>query len=99
MKKTITFLFLLSLLGTWSCTKERLVIQDRELQFDENSREIPDLSGQSGACSTFVTFRFEKLGDVLDKINDESVKKNLQDSLRKYRYIAETEALYYATEE
>lgn len=98
MKKTITFLFLLSLLGTWSCTKERLVIQDRELQFDENSPEYQIYQAERG-MQYIRTFRFEKLGDVLDKINDESVKKNLQDSLRKYRYIAETEALYYATED
>ena len=72
MKKTITFLFLLSLLGTWSCTKERLVIQDRELQFDENSPEYQIYQAERG-MQYIRTFRFEKLGDVSDKINDESV--------------------------
>ncbi|MGO1669578.1 MAG: hypothetical protein ACTHYC_01970 [Sphingobacterium sp.] len=98
MKKTITFLFLLSLLGTWSCTKERLVIQDRELQFDENSPEYQVYQAER-AMQYIRTFRFEKLGDVLSKINDEGVKENLQDSLRKYRHIAETEALYYAAKD
>lgn len=96
MKRILIIILAFSLSGFLSCTKERLVIQEKELEFDENSEEYQIYQAER-AMQYIRTFRFEKLGDVLDKINDPAVKKNLQDSLSKYRYLAANEALYYLT--
>lgn len=93
MKRIITFTFVLSCLF-FSCTKERLVIVEKELQFDENSYEYQVYQAER-AMQYIRTYRFEKLGDVLNKINDEVLKKSLQDSLKVYRQVAENNALFF----
>lgn len=98
MKKILIGILTCSLFGFLSCTKERLVIREKELEFDENSEEYQTYQAER-AMQYIRTFRFEKLGDVLDKINDPVEKKNLQDSLSRYRYVATNEALYYLTKE
>ena len=96
MKRILTIILAFSFFGFLSCTKERLVIKETELEFDENSEEYQTYQAER-AMQYIRTFRFEKLGDVLDKINDPTVKKSLQDSLSRYRYLAANEALYYLT--
>lgn len=98
MNKIELFILVFSFLIVWSCTEERLVIVDKELEFDENSAEYQTYQAER-AMEYIRMFRFEKLGDVFDKLNDPAVKKNLQDSLRKYRSIAENNALYVVSPE
>ncbi|MBD1431368.1 hypothetical protein H8B06_00900 [Sphingobacterium sp. DN00404] len=96
MNKISIFLLTISFLAVLSCTKERLIIQENELEFDENSSEYQTYQAER-AMEYIRMFRFEKLGDIFNKLNDPAVLKNLQDSLHKYRGIAETQALYVVT--
>lgn len=96
MNKILLF-FLLCTITLASCVKEQLVIVDKELEFDENSTEYQ--AYQAERAMTYIrTYRFEKLGNVLEKITNSTIRKNLLDSLHKYREIAETKAFFIIQE-
>ena len=96
MNKILLF-FLFTAPTLSSCVKEQLVIVDKELEFDENSPEYQ--AYQAERAMTYIrTYRFEKIGNVLEKITDSGIRKNLLDSLSKYRGIAETKAFFIVKE-
>lgn len=98
--KNIHIILLLMLglfLGMVSCTKEELRINNNELVLNENSPEYQVYLAER-AMQFIRSYRFYEMGNTLDKITDPAVKKNLTDSLTKYRSIAADNAIYFINE-
>lgn len=99
MKNINTILLLMFglFLGVISCTKEELRINNQELDLKENSPEYQVYLAER-SMQFIRSYRFHELGNTLDKITDPTVKKNLTDSLTKYRGVAADNAIYFVNE-
>lgn len=96
MKKILFIVLCVAGITMYSCTKEELVIIDEELVLEENSPEFQTYLAER-AMGFIRMYRFEKLGNVLDKIEDTALKTNLLDCLRKYKTEAENGGLFFVT--
>lgn len=96
MKKILFIVLCVAGITMYSCTKEELVIIDEELVLEENSPEFQTYLAER-AMGFIRMYRFEKLGNVLDKIEDTALKTNLLDSLRKYKTEAVNGGLFFVT--
>ncbi|HMR18238.1 MAG TPA: hypothetical protein PKA53_02965 [Sphingobacterium sp.] len=81
-----------------ACTKEELVVIDREIELDENSLEYQDYLVER-AIGFIKMYRFEKLKGVRDRIVDPEKKKEVDALYTEYRTIAENNGLYFVTAE
>ncbi len=95
MKKTnISLLAATLLLCASSCTKEELNIVDSPAAINENSTIFQSYLAER-AISFIKMYRFDKLGDILEKITDPTIKSDVDLLHRQYRTKAEKEALFY----
>ncbi|WEK38348.1 MAG: hypothetical protein P0Y53_12645 [Candidatus Pseudobacter hemicellulosilyticus] len=96
MKNIILIVLAFQLTVLHSCKKEELKVVDVPVEIDENSPEYQGYLAER-AMQFIRMYRFEKLGDLMEKIQDAAVKSNLGDSLVVYRAKAKLEGLYYVT--
>lgn len=94
MKRMIILLYIGCFLCMISCTKEELRVNNIELDLKENSPEYQVYLAER-AMQFIRSYSFYQLGNILDKIEDAAVKKNLTDSLQKYRKQAADNALFF----
>jgi hypothetical protein len=81
-----------------SCTKEELSIEDKPLEIDENSEEYQKYMAER-AREYILTYRFEKVQDVLGKVQDAQERKRLTELLAEYRAKAAQDAFYFVTDQ
>ncbi len=93
MKNTILLLSCLLLLVT-ACTKEELVVVDEPTEVNEDSPIFQSYLAER-ALSFIKIYRFDKLGDILDRINDPAVKNEVTAVYKEYKTRADREALYF----
>lgn len=97
MKKTITIAIvsLLVLSGFQACTKEELITINEPLELDENSVQFQQYM-EERAIQLIKEYRFDRLGNTIDRIKDPEARARVTALLTEYRDRAFNEALYYA---
>lgn len=97
MKKifTICITSLLILFLFQACTQEELVTINDPLELDENSLQYQQYM-EERAIELIKSYRFDQLGNTIDRIKDPVVKEKILALLTEYRTIAFNEALYIA---
>lgn len=97
MKTTLT----VAIAGLWiliafqACTKQELVTIDEPLKLDENSVQYQQYM-EERATELIKKYRFDQLGNTIDRIKDSAAKERVLVLLTEYRDRAFNEALYYA---
>ena len=97
MKKifTIGIISLLALSSFQACTKEELVTINNPLELDENSIQYQQYM-EERAIQLIKEYRFDRLGNTIDRIKDPVARERVLALLAEYRNRAFNEALYYA---
>lgn len=100
MKKIFTFIItvILGLSLFTACKKQELVVVNEPLELDENSPEYQEYMIER-AINLIELFRFDKLGNTIDRIKDPVKKAEILAMLDEYRTRAKNEAWYYVTPE
>jgi len=100
MKKLFTFMItvILGLSLFTACKKEELVVVNEPLELDENSPQYQEYMVER-AINLIELFRFDKLGNTIDRIKDPAKKAGILAMLDEYRTRARNEAWYYVTPE
>lgn len=100
MKKLFTFIITVTLgLSLFTaCKKEELVVVNEPLELDENSPQYQEYMIER-AINLIELFRFDKLGNTIDRIKDPAKKAEILAMLDEYRNRARNEAWYYVTPE
>lgn len=100
MKKIFTLIMaaILGLLLFTACKKEELVVVNEPLELDENSPQYQEYMIER-AINLIELFRFDKLGNTIDRIKDPAKKAEILAMLDEYRTRAKNEAWYYVTPE
>jgi len=97
MKKifTVGIISLLALSSFQACTKEELITINDPLELDENSVQFQQYM-EERAVQLIKKYRFDQLGNTIDRIKDPVVRERVIALLTEYRDRAFNEALYYA---
>ncbi|MBX3255429.1 MAG: hypothetical protein KF862_14905 [Chitinophagaceae bacterium] len=97
MKKifTISIVSALLLFCFQACTKEELVTINEPLELDENSIQYQQYM-EERATQLIKQYRFDQLGNTIDRIKDPVARERVLALLTEYRDRAFNEALYYA---
>ncbi|MBX3255425.1 MAG: hypothetical protein KF862_14885 [Chitinophagaceae bacterium] len=100
MKKILKIITatILGLLLFTACKKEELVVVNEPLELDENSPKYQEYMIER-AINLIELFRFDKLGNTIDRIKDPAKKAEILAMLDEYRTRAKNEAWYYVTPE
>lgn len=98
MKKLLILIWCISgtLLLFQACTKEKLVTVNEPLELDENSPQYQRYLAER-AINFIKLYRFDKLGNTIDRITDPGIKAEVTALYNEYRKRAEEEALFYVT--
>jgi len=96
MKKVLITISIAGLCLFLACTKQELTIIDDPMVLDENSRQYQAYMAER-ATNFIKLFRFDKLGDIRERIKDPEMKAKIDALYREYRTKAENEALYFVT--
>ncbi|MEA4917394.1 hypothetical protein [Proteiniphilum sp.] len=96
MKKISIILTVAGLLLFHSCNKEELVTINEPLELDENSRRYQEYLAER-AINFIQLYRFDKLGDLMDRIIDPQIKAKVEAIYKEYRTRAENDAWYFVT--
>ena len=78
-----------------ACTEEELVTINDPLELDENSLQYQQYM-EERAIELIKTYRFDQLGNTIDRIKDPVTREKVLALLTEYRTIAFNEALYIA---
>ena len=78
------------------CTKEKLVTVNEPLELDENSPQYQRYMAER-AINFIKLYRFDKLGNTIDRITDPDIKAEVMALYNEYRKRASEEALYFVT--
>lgn len=92
----IAFASLWILLGFQACTKQELITVNEPVELDENSIQYQQYMVER-ATELIKAYRFDQLGNTIDRIKDSEAKARVTALLTEYRDRAFNEALYYAT--
>lgn len=92
---TICMTSFLVLLSFQACTEEELVTINDPLELDENSIQYQQFM-EERAIQLIKTYRFDKLGNTIDRIKDPVARERVLALLTEYRTIAFNDALYFA---
>lgn len=97
MKKifTIYIASLFALISFFGCTEEELVTINDPLELDENSLQYQQYM-EERAIELIKTYRFDQLGNTIDRIKDAATRERVLALLSEYRTIAFSDALYIA---
>ncbi len=92
----IAFASLWILLGFQACTKQELITVNEPVELDENSIQYQQYMVER-ATELIKAYRFDQLGNTIDRIKDPTERQKVLALLTEYRDRAFNEALYYAT--
>lgn len=92
----IAFASLWILLGFQACTKQELITVNEPVELDENSIQYQQYMVER-ATELIKAYRFDQLGNTIDRIKDPAERQKVLALLTEYRDRAFNEALYYAT--
>lgn len=92
----IAFASLCILLGFQACTKQELITVNEPVELDENSIQYQQYMVER-ATELIKAYRFDQLGNTIDRIKDPAERQKVLALLTEYRDRAFNEALYYAT--
>ncbi|MGC4233551.1 MAG: hypothetical protein QM594_11280 [Niabella sp.] len=92
---TIGIISLLALSSFQACTKKELITINDPLKLDENSVQFQQYM-EERATQLIKKYRFDQLGNTIDRIKDPVVRERVLALLTEYRDRAFNEALYYA---
>ncbi|MGC4233548.1 MAG: hypothetical protein QM594_11265 [Niabella sp.] len=96
MKKIFILSTICSFLFLQSCTKEELVTVNEPLELDENSKQFQTYLAER-AINFIKLYRFDKLGNTIDRITDPTIREEVTALYKEYRKRASEEALFYVT--
>lgn len=83
------------LIAFQACTKQELVTVNEPLKLNENSIQYQQYM-EERAIELIKKYRFDQLGNTIDRIKDPAAKERVLALLTEYRDRAFNEALYYA---
>jgi hypothetical protein len=89
---TITLISLLALSTFQACSKEELITINDPLELDENSVQFQKYM-EERAIQLIKEYRFDQLGNTIDRIKDPEAKARVVALLTEYRDRAFNEAL------
>lgn len=79
-----------------ACAKEELVVINEPLELDEDSPQYQQYM-EERAINLIKLYRFDKLGNTIDRIKDPVVKERVTAMYNEYRNKAFKEAFYFVT--
>lgn len=83
------------LIAFQACTKQELITVNEPLKLNENSVQYQQYM-EERATELIKKYRFDQLGNTIDRIKDPAAKERILALLTEYRDRAFNEALYYA---
>ncbi|HMR19067.1 MAG TPA: hypothetical protein PKA53_07190 [Sphingobacterium sp.] len=92
---TIALAGLWILLAFQACTKQELITVNEPIELDENSIQYQQYMVER-ATQLIKEYRFDRLGNTIDRIKDPAAREKVLALLTEYRDRAFNEALYYA---
>jgi hypothetical protein len=97
MKKIFMLSAICGILFLQSCTKKELITVNEPLELDENSRQFQTYLAER-AINFIKLYRFDKLGNTIDRITDPAIRAEVTALYNEYRKRASEEALFYVTQ-